>query len=81
MTTRRNALRGGQWEQIQNLLSGQDGAVGATAKDNWLFVEAVLYRYCTGLPWRNLPERFGHFCKVYRGFRRWSKTGVWERVF
>jgi transposase len=30
-----------------------------TAKDNRLFVEAVLYRYRAGIPWRDLPERFG----------------------
>ncbi len=27
----------------------------ATAKDNRLFVEAVLYRYRAGIPWRDLP--------------------------
>ncbi|BAU41912.1 hypothetical protein O77CONTIG1_01730 [Leptolyngbya sp. O-77] len=57
------------------------GAVGVTAKDNRLFVEAVLYRYRAGIPWRDLPERFGHFRKVHTRFRRWAKTGVWQRVF
>jgi transposase len=40
-------------------LPGRDGHVGATAKDNRLFVEAVLYRYRAGIPWRDLPEGFG----------------------
>ena len=52
-----------------------------TAKDNRLFVEAVLYRYRAGIPWRDLPERFGDFRVVHTRFSRWSKTGVWERVF
>ena len=45
MTSRRYALRDDQWERIKDLLPGRDGYVGETAKDNRLFVEAVLYRY------------------------------------
>ena len=45
------------------------------------FVEAVLYRYRTGIPWRDLPERFGDFRVVHMRFSRWAKTGVWARVF
>ena len=54
---------------------------GVTAKDNRLFVEAVLYRYRTGIPWRDLPDRFGCGVKVHTRFSRWAKAGVWERVF
>src|SRR3982750_630888 len=62
-------------------LPGRVGHVGRTAKDNRLFVEAVLYRFRTGVPWRDLPERFGCGVKVHTRFRRWAKAGVWERVF
>src|SRR3974390_27871 len=78
---RRHPLRNDQWERIENLLPGREGTVGATAKDNRLFVEAVLYRYRAGIPWRDLPERFGDFRIVHTRFSRWSKTGVWARVF
>jgi transposase len=43
--TRRYALRDDQWERIKDLLPGRKETVGVTAKDNRLFVEAVLYRY------------------------------------
>lgn len=56
--TKRQALRDDQWEQIKDLLPGRASTVGVTAKDNRLFVEAVLYRYRSGIPWRDLPERF-----------------------
>ena len=78
---RRFGLRDDQWERIKNLLPGRDGSVGVTAADNRLFVEAVLYRYRTGMPWRDLPERFGEGTKVHLRFSRWAKSGVWERVF
>ena len=54
---RRYALRDDQWDRIKDLLPGREGHVGVTAKDNRLFVEAVLYRYRAGIPWRDLPEQ------------------------
>ena len=79
--TRRYALRDDQWERIENLLPGRKGTVGVTAKDNRLFIEAVLYRYRAGIPWRDLPERFGPWKAVHTRFSRWAKSGVWENVF
>jgi len=79
--THRYALQDDQWERIKDLLPGRKEAVGVTAKDNRLFVEAVLYRYRSGIPWRDLPKRFGHYRKVHTRFRRWAKSGVWLRVF
>jgi len=78
---RRYALRDDQWERIKDLLPGREGHVGVTARDNRLFVEAVLYRYRTGIPWRDLPERFGDYRKVHTRFSRWARSGVWERIF
>ena len=49
------------WERIKDLLPGHGGQPGATALDNRLFVGAVLHRYRAGIPWRDLPERFGGF--------------------
>ena len=51
---RRYGIRDDQWERIRDLLPGQEGHVGVTAADNRVFVEAVLYRYRTGMPWRDL---------------------------
>lgn len=78
---RRYALRDDQWERIEGLLPGRKDTVGVTAKDNRLFVEGVLYRYRAGIPWRDLPERFGEFRKVHTRFSRCAKSGVWEKVF
>ncbi len=78
---RRYGLRDDQWERIEGLLPGRIGHVGVTARDNRLFVEAVLYRYRAGLPWRDIPERFGDWNNIHRRFSRWSASGVWEAVF
>ena len=54
---------------------------GGRRRNNRLFVEAVLYRYRAGIPWRDLPERFGDFRVIHTRHMRWSRSGVWERVF
>ena len=79
--SRRYTLRDDQWDRMQDLLPGRAGSVGVTARNNRRFVEAVLYRYRAGIPWRDLPERFGHYRKVHTRFRRWCKRGVWLQVF
>ncbi len=78
---RRYALRDDQWERIKDLLPGREGHVGGTAADNRLFVDAVLYRYRAGVPWRDLPERFGNWSVVHTRFSRWAESGVWENLF
>ena len=78
---RRHGLRDDQWDRIKDMLPGRPGSVGVTASDNRLFVEAVLYRYRAGIPWRDLPERFGDWKNVHRRFSRWAETGVWAGVF
>ena len=78
---RRYALRDDQWDRIEPLLPGKPGDVGVTAKDNRLFVEAVLYRYRAGIAWRELPERFGDFRVIHTRHMRWSRKGVWEGIF
>lgn len=78
---RRYALRDDQWDRIKDILPGTEKSVGVTAKNNRLFVDAVLYRYRAGIPWRDLPERFGDFRVVHTRHSRWSKTGVWKTIF
>ena len=79
--TRRYGLRDDQWERIEALLPWRVGHVGGTARDNRLFVGAVLYRYRAGIPWRDLPERYGGWKNAHRRFSRWAASGVWRRVF
>lgn len=78
---RRYGLRDDQWERIKDFLPGREGHVGGTAADNRLFVDAVIYRYRTGIPWRDLPTYFGDWKATHRRFRRWCESGVFERIF
>jgi transposase len=62
---KRVVLRDDQWERIKDLLSGKVGDYGVAAVNNRLLVEAVLWIARTGSPWRDLPECFGHWHRVY----------------
>ncbi len=55
--------------------------MGVTAADNRLLVEADLFRYRAGIPWRDLPERFGDLKTVHRRLSCWARRGVWNRIF
>jgi transposase len=77
----RHAIRDEDWDRIKELLPGQTGQRGVTAKDNRLFIDAVLWIAKTGAPWRDLPERFGKWNTTWRRFDRWARKGVWRKVF
>ena len=68
-------------DQIKEILPGRERHVVSTAADNRLFVEAILFRFRAGVPWRDLPARFGDWKIVYQRFNRWAKSGVFELVF
>ena len=46
-----------------------------------MMLNGILYWLNTGVPWRDLPERYGPWESVYTRFRRWSQQGVWDNVF
>jgi transposase len=74
-------LRDDQWERIAPHIIGDERTRGTSGRDNRLFVEGVLWIVRTGSPWRDLPEQFGAWNSVFRRFSRWSRKGVWQRIF
>ncbi len=81
MDTERLVIDDGIWEKTSPHLPGKATDCGVTARDNRLFLEAVLWRVRTGSPWRDLPLIFGNWNSVFKRFRRWAEKGVFERLF
>jgi transposase len=77
---RPHQLRDDQWDLIKNELPERGGSVGVTAANNRRFVDAVIHRYRTGTPWRDLPESFGDWNNTHRRWSRWAKRGAWVSV-
>src|ERR1019366_1246531 len=49
--------------------------------DDRRIINAIFYVLRTGMPWRDLPEWYGPYTTAYNRFNRWSRRGIWKRVF
>ena len=49
--------------------------------DDRTIMNAIFYVLRTGMPWRELPERYGSYTTVYNRFNRWSRRGIWKLIF
>src|SRR5665213_1158994 len=49
--------------------------------DDRKIMNAIFYVLRTGMPWRDLPERYGPYTTAYNRFNRWSRRGIWKRIF
>ncbi len=81
MSSERLVIADQVWDKVSAHLPGKVTDCGVTARDNRLFLEAVLWRARTGSPWRDLPLIFGNWNSVFKRFRRWAEKGVFERLF
>lgn len=67
------------WAVIGSLFPGAK-ATGRPPVDRRIVAEATAWRFRTGAPWRDVPERFGNWNTIYKNFDRWARGGVWARV-
>jgi AcrR family transcriptional regulator len=68
------------WELIEPELPSSEGRRGRPWRDQRRTLEAVLWRYRTGCPWRDLPAEFGSWQTLWRRHRRWAADGVYQRI-
>lgn len=76
----RKLINDAQWLKLEPLLPGKKSDAGVTARDNRLFLEAVLWILRTGSPWRDLPAPLGNWHTAYMRFKRWGESGRWQRI-
>jgi transposase len=82
MDDTRLLLSDAAWARIGAALRDIRHPAGAPPKlSDRDFLEAVLYPARTGVPWRDLPGRFGSWDAVYNRFRRWAGAGYWRALF
>jgi len=53
---------------------------GRPFADHRLVVEAIIWRYRTGVPWRDLPAQFGPWQTVWKRHARFAKDRTWDEV-
>jgi transposase len=80
----RGDLTEAEWRILKGLLpvereAGKRGK-GRPPEDNRNIINGILWRLRCGTAWRDVPEKYGNWNSIYRRFRRWSASGVWESV-
>ena len=68
------------WEWIEPLLPDRTPQRGGRWRDHRTMLEAMVWRFRVGAPWRDLPERFGPWQTVYDRFNRWCADGTFDRL-
>ena len=79
--SRFRALSDEQWERIEPLLPSNAGRRGHPFGDDRKVAKGIVYRYRTGIPWRDLPrDVFGPWQAVWKRHRRYAGDGTWDRA-
>ena len=69
-----------QWELIEAFMPSSDGKRGNRFHDHRTIVEGVVYRFRTGIAWRDLPTQFGPWQTVWKRHHRFSQDGTWDQI-
>jgi len=78
MTRRRFELTDDEWLVIEPLLPNKPR--GVPRVDDRRVIDGILWRFRTGSPWADIPERYGPHTTCYNRFVRWRKAGGWDRL-
>ncbi|MFJ7913178.1 IS5 family transposase [Kitasatospora sp. NPDC096204] len=69
-----------QWAALESLLPTGIKAGRPPVHTKRQLINGIRFRTRTGIPWRDLPERYGPWETVYGLFRRWQRNGTWHRI-
>ena len=75
----RTMLTDKRWEKLLQVMKST-GRIYNKPEHRMTF-EGILFRMRTGVPWRDLPSKFGEWSTVYRRFNLWSQKGVLKLLF
>jgi transposase len=75
---RRHELTDFEWKIIEPLLPNKPR--GVPRVNDRRVLNGILWRFRTGSPWRDIPERYGPPTTCYNRFVRWREAGVWDRI-
>ncbi len=76
----RIGLTDDEWSVISPLLPAESGRGCRPAQDNRRYFEGMLWMARTEAQWRHLPDEYGKWNSVFRRYRRWVETGVFEAM-
>jgi transposase len=77
---RRFELTDAEWDRLKPFLPDTTPRRGGRWRDHRQVLNAILFRTRTGVPWRDLPDRYGPWQTSYKRFARWQADGTWNRI-
>lgn len=77
----RKDLTDRQWRVLEPLLPRPRRSGRPRKWTRRQLVDGVRWRVRVGAPWRDVPERYGHWQSVYGLFRCWQRAGVWALIW
>jgi transposase len=72
----RSLISDEEWAFFQPFVARQ--GAGRRPRDHRLVLDGIFWIARTGAQWRDLPDYFGKWSSVYRQFRRWTLSGLWD---
>jgi len=69
-----------QWSCLEPFVIERGARSGRRPRNHRLVLDGIFWIARTGVAWRDLHEHFGKWSSVYRQFRRWTLSGLWELV-
>lgn len=57
------------------------GKAGKPRVDDRRVISGILHILKTGGRWRDVPAAYGPPTTIYNRFNRWSRRGIWQRLF
>ncbi len=78
--SRSAVLNDAQWARIESLMPSSDGQRGRPFRDHRQVLEGIVYRFRTGVAWRDLPESFGPWQTIWKRHKRFSTDGTWDKI-
>jgi len=78
--TRRFDLTDAQWARLEPLLPEPKKSGRPSRWSRRQLIDGIRWRVRVGAPWRDVPDCYGSWQAVYGLFRRWQRSGAWQRI-
>ena len=67
------------WAAIEPLLPKNQP--GARRKDDRRVISGIIHVLKSGCRWKDCPREYGPPTTIYNRFNRWSRRGLWQKIF
>lgn len=75
---RRHDLSDAEWEFVRPLLP--ESVRGRKRLDDRRVLNGIVWKFRTGVAWRDVPDRYGPWATLHTRFRRWAANGTFDRM-